>query len=249
MSSDKKYIRQTILPSLIDTVNYNFSRDQKDLNLFEISSVYFKEEDEYKEEWKLSLVMSGINNRNLWQGNKEKTDFYTIKGIVCNLLDYLGLSGRYEFIKKETDGFHPGICASIMIGRDEIGVIGKIHPNIIKDVYGAELSIDKLMNQKVRGIKFKEISKYPSISKDISILLDKNISSLEVLKVIKKAGGPLLNSVNVFDLYEMDNNKKSLAFNMIFLNQTKTLTDKEVKEIFENIIDKVCETFNAELRK
>ena len=147
---------------------------------------------------------------------------------------------------------HPYMCASITLDRKEIGVIGRIHPKIEKDdIFVAELSMTKLMESSIKPLKYKPSSKYPSISKDVAFIVDKNLPSIELSKTIEHAGSRLLTKVEVFDVYTGDNidkDKKSIAFNLTFEDQNKTLTEEEVMKLFENIIQKVCSSHNAILR-
>ena len=147
---------------------------------------------------------------------------------------------------------HPGVSASVYIDNKKIGIIGKIHPNIMKDdVFVFEINLSILKDIKVSKMKYKEISKFPGISKDLAFVLDKNITSEEVLKTIKKSGGRLLTGIEIFDLYEdvsLGDNKKSLAFNLYFEDPNKTLTLDEITEVFNKIIKEVSKKYNANLR-
>ena len=146
---------------------------------------------------------------------------------------------------------HPGISASILLDREEIGIIGRVHPSISKDeIYVFELSLNKLMKE-VKPIKYKEAYKYPSIEKDMAFILAKDIPTANIIDIIKKQGGHLLKDVTVFDVYEGENvspNEKSIAFKLTFQAENRTLTDEEVMDIFYKIIDKVKLEFKAELR-
>ena len=133
-----------------------------------------------------------------------------------------------------------------------MGVIGRIHPEIIKEqVYVLEINLSKLLNKKVSKMKFKDISIYPTINKDIAVILDKNVTADEISKVIKKAGGNLLVKHEMFDLYEnpIMMGKKSVAYSLTFGSNNKTLTDEEVNPVVEKIIESLEKTFKAELRK
>ena len=132
-----------------------------------------------------------------------------------------------------------------------LGIIGRIHPNTLKDeVYVFELSLNKLM-RKVKPIKFKEPAKYPSIQKDVAFLIDRNISASEIEKMIKKSSSRLLKDISVFDVYlgaNIASDKKSIAFKLTYLDETKTLTDEEVMNDFYQMIEKVTKEFNCEIR-
>jgi len=187
--------------------------------------------------------------------NKAKVDFYIIKGVAEEMLDYLGYNGRYSFVTDKVlpKELHPGQSAAISVNNDIVGVIGKIHPQIEKeDVYVFEINLDKLLGKKVGGMKYKEISKFPNINKDLAFIVDNNVTSKEIEIVIKKAGGKLLTNIKVFDVYTGENvgeNKKSIAYALTFNDPTKTLTEEEVTVVFNNIIETVEKKCNAVLRK
>ena len=248
MSIDKSVIRTTILPSLLNVYSYNKKRNVKDINIYEIAKTYDKE---YNEETKIAILTKGNYITNKWH-TTEKCDFYHLKGIIENLLDYLGFENRHYLIEEKIEDMHPGISAKIMIDRDEVGVIGRIHPSINKDeIYLAELSLTKLYNKKAKTLKYKEASKYPDITKDVAFILDKNIINSDVEKEIKKQGTKILTNIEVFDLYQgekIDKNKKSIAYSLTFNDYNKTLTEEEVDKVFRNIITKVTTKFNCEIR-
>lgn len=253
MSEDRKVMRNSIIPSLIEVYNYNSARNIKDINIFEIGSCYSKINDTYIEEARVSGLMSGNYITNNWKNNNIKTDFYVLKGIMENILKYLGLTNRYSFSKEDLlKDLHPGRSASIIINNEVIGYFGQVHPNLTKkELYVFELSLDKLINIKVRNIKFKEIPKYPSIIKDVAFIVNKSVSSIEIEKVIKKIGGRLLTDVNVFDVYEGENigeNNKSIAYSLTFQDANKTLTDEEVTVVFNKIIEEVQKQVGGVLR-
>ena len=248
MSTDKSIVRTTLIPSLINVYEYNKARKVNDILIYEISKTYDKN---YNEDVKLSILMKGNYITNDWMNSKIKVDFYLIKGIVENLLNYLGFKNRYTFEKDLINHLHTGISASILVDRQKVGIIGRVHPSLLKDeVYVCELSLTKL-NKEVKPLKYKESSKYPEIIKDVAFIVPKSLTSGEIVETIKKAGGRLLSSIDVFDVYTGENvkeNEKSIAYTLTFKDDTRTLNDEEVNAVFRNIIDKVIEKFNVELR-
>ena len=247
MSVDKSVVRTSIIPSLINVYNYNKARKVEDIFLYEISKTYDKD---YKEESKIAGLLKGNIVKSAWNGNI-KCDFYVTKGIVEDILNSLGFNNRYTFVPMELPNIHKGISAEILLDGEMLGIIGRVHPNTLKDeVYVSELSLNKLM-RKVKPIKFKEPSKYPSIEKDVAFLIDRNINSLEIEKMIKKYSSRLLKEINVFDVYLGDNiakDKKSIAFKLTYQDDTKTLTDDEVMTDFHKMIENVTKEFNCEIR-
>jgi len=244
LSQDKSVIRTNLISSLLNVYEYNKARKVKDINLYEISKTY---DVNYNEVTKVAILMSGNYITNSFNGNL-KVDFYLVKGIVENILDYLGLKNRYNFISSVLPDIHPGVSAKIILDREEIGIIGKVHPNTCKDdVYVAEINMNKLIKN-IKPIKYKEVSKYPSINKDLAFVLPKDIESSKIESIIKKSAGRLLTDITVFDLYIKDESEKSIAYSLIFNDPNKTLTDEEVNDLLNKIITDVEKLSEAKLR-
>ena len=247
MSVDKSVVRTTILPSLMNVYDYNKARGVKDIAIYEIAKTYDKE---YNETTKIAGLMTGSYLHNSWKKDFE-VDFYVVKGIVENVLDYMGYNNRYSFKRSTCSDLHPGVQASIILDGKEIGILGKVHPNLTKkEIYVFEMNLDNLYGKTSR-LKYKEAFKYPSVSKDAAFILDKSIDVSEVMKTIQKASDKTLQNIDVFDVYEGENvaaDKKSVAFSLTFNGIDHTLTDDEVMQVFNKIIDKVVLTHRAELR-
>ena len=247
MSIDKSIIRTSIIPSLLNVYDYNKKRNVKDIMLYEIAKTY---DSSYKEESKIAGLLSGEYISNGWNFTK-KVDFYIVKGIIENLLDYMGFDNRYIFEKASVKDLHPGISANILIDHQVVGIIGKVHPRITKDdIYIFELSLQALM-KKTKTLKYQEAPKYPDITKDVAFIIDKKVTSAEIEKEIRKNGTKILNEVKVFDLYEgekVPEGKRSIAYSLVFNDYTRTLKEEEVDSIFRTIIDKITTKFNCEIR-
>ena len=250
MSEDRKTLRYSLIYSLVQAYEYNKARNYKDVCLFEVGKGFYKENDEYREDLKLSALMTGKYYLGI---NDINVDFYIIKGVVEELLDYLGYNGRYTINKGIVPNeFHPGVFAEINVQGKKVGIIGKLHPNVTKDsIYVFEINLDKLLVNRTSKIKFKEISKYLGMEKDVAFVVKKDISNKDIMDVIKKAGGRLLTSIKVFDLYKGDKiapDEVSIAYKLTFEDNNKTLTDDEVMTSFNKIIKEVENKFKAKLR-
>lgn len=252
ITEDRNTLRYSMIPSLYKVYEYNKAREQKDISIFEIGKGFYKKGEVYGEDTKLCVLMSGKYSTGL--NNNKTVDFYVIKGIAEEVLDYLGYSGRYSFMKQEMPKeMHPGQSAMINVNGSNIGMIGKIHPSVTKDdVYVLEINLDELFTKKVGKMKYKEFSKFPSINKDIALVVDKKSVSKDIEKVIKSAGGSLLTNIEVFDVYTgvgVGIDKKSIAYSLTFSDMKKTLTDEEINGLMDKIIDAVSKKCGAELRK
>ena len=250
LTEDRTVLRHSIISSLIDVFKYNKARNIKDLSIFEVSKCFSLIEGNYIEENKLAFLCTGAYTEGL---NKEYYDFYSVKGIIENLLDTLGYKNRYSFIVHDfPEEMHPTKSAYISLNGKIVGLFGQVHPAIMKDeVYVCEINLESLFENRTGKLKYKEVSKYPGISKDVAFILDKDVINEDVISTIRKTGGKLLSKVEVFDYYEGDKieeNKKSIAYNLYFESNEKTLDLNEITPIFESIIDGVIKKHNAVLR-
>ena len=253
LTEERNTLRYSLIPSMIKVYEYNKARNIKDVSIFEIGKGFFKKGEEYGENKKLCVLMSGEYYLGL--GNRQNVDFYIIKGIAEEVLDFLGYGNRYSFVHmmNPVAEFHPGQCADISVNNDIVGCIAKLHPNVTKDdVYVMEINLDRLLDKRTGKMKFKEISKFPSIKKDLAFVMDKKVESKEIETVIKKAAGSLLTNIEVFDVYTGENvgeNEKSIAYNLTFMDAKKTLTEEEVTVVFNKVIEAVESKCEAKLRR
>ena len=242
LSEDRNTLRHSVLPSLYKIYEYNVAHYNKDISIFELGKAFYKKGEEYGEENHMAVLMTGDYYLGI---KKTQVDFYIIKGIAEELLDYLGYGGRYSFVVREDipEELHPGQSAMISVNNDVVGLIGRVHPELSKEaVYVMEINLDKLLAKKTGKMKYKEISKYPTVKKDLSIVVDKDVESSQIAMQIKKAAGSLLLNSEVFDLYTgkgIDEGKKSLAYSLTFGANDRTLTDEEINSILDKIIDKL----------
>ncbi len=251
MTEERNTLRYSMIPSLLKIYEYNKAHNVKDVSIFEIGKGFYKKNGEYGEDSKLCVLMSG--EYYLGVDNRKQVDFYIIKGITEELLNYLGYENRYSFVAGNiSQEFHPGQTAQIVVNGKQVGIIGRLHPTVSKEpVYVMEINLDILLEIKTGKMKYKEISKFPSIKKDLAVIADKNLASEEIAKVIKKASGNLLKSTDVFDVYTGENvekGKKSIAYSLEFEAQDRTLTDDEINDILNKIIQAI-EKQGMEIRK
>ncbi len=253
MTEERNTLRHSILPSLLKVYEYNKARSNKDISVFEIGKAFYKKGEEYGENNKVAALISG--DFYLGVDNKKQADFYILKGLAEELLDYLGYANRYSFVIKEDkmpEELHPGQSALISVNNDIVGIIGRVHPNLEKDnVFVFEIDLDKLLDKKVGKMKYKEFSKFPSIKKDLAVVVDKDISSEEIGTWIKKAAGSSLSNIDVFDVYTgkgIEENKKSIAYSLTFEKMDRTLTDEEINESLEKVVEVLEKKLGATLR-
>ena len=251
MTEERSTLRYSLIPSLLSIYDYNTNRGNTNLNIFEIGNSYSIKDSKVVEEEKLTILMSGTYYHKL--SNNQEVNYYIIKGIIEKVLNHLGYQNRYYYKKEDLPKeLHPGQSASIYIDNKKIGIIGKIHPNIKKEtIEVVEINLTTLKNIKTSKMKYKELNKYPGISKDLSFIIEKDITSEEIIKTIKKSGGKLLTKIEVFDKYEdksLGENKISLAFNLYFEDPNKTLTLNKITSLLDKIISEVTKKHQAVLR-
>lgn len=253
MTEERNTLRHSILPSLLKVYEYNKARNNKDISVFEIGKAFYKKGEEYGENNKVSALISG--DFYLGVDNKKQADFYILKGLAEELLDYLGYANRYSFVIKEDkmpEELHPGQSALISVNNDIVGIIGRVHPNLEKDnVFVFEIDLDKLLDKKVGKMKYKEFSKFPSIKKDLAVVVDKDVTSEQIGTWIKKAAGSSLSNIDVFDVYTgkgIEENKKSIAYSLTFEKMDRTLTDEEINESLEKVVEVLEKKLGATLR-
>lgn len=253
LAEERNALRYSLIPSMVKIYEYNKARENKDVCIFEIGKGFYKKQEEYGENQKIVALMTG--KYYLGVGNSANVDFYFIKGVVEELLNFLGYENRYtiEMPDQIPNEFHKGQTANINVNGQIVGIVGKLHPEVTKDdVYVMEINLDELLSKRVGKMKYKEISKFPNVKKDVAFVMKKDIPSVEVEKVIKKAGGKLLTNIEVFDVYTGENigkDEKSVAYSLTFNDSKKTLTEEEITKIFENIIANVEKLNDVFLRK
>ncbi|MBO8156414.1 MAG: phenylalanine--tRNA ligase subunit beta [Bacillaceae bacterium] len=259
MSESHSHLRLSLLPELLASLQYNIARKQNDLALYEMGSICINHDKtvtkQPAEQLRLSGALTGLWMNHPWQQEKKPVDFYVVKGILEGLFEFVQING-VQFEAGEVDGIHPGRCAVIKVKGDTIGFLGQLHPALqeeydLKDTYVFDLNLDKMYEYIEKEERYQPIPRYPSISQDLAFVVDEQVPSSNLLQAIKDAGGSYLQKVEVFDVYQgehMEEGKKSIAYSLLFQNPEATLTDEEVDQAREEIIQTVKEKFNAQLR-
>lgn len=259
LSEERRYLRTSILPSLLESAAYNHSRGNKGVNMFEISELTSTQGVIEH----LAIVLTGAMNETRWLKTSTPADFYTLKGLVETILERSGISENRLFFKpnqKDTTHFHPGRSAEVYIGKDLIGLMGEIHPLYanevgLKHAVMAELDLDQILDTKKSKIRFTPVSKYPAVYRDLAFVVEKDLPASKIVEVIKRSGKlgkeSIVKNVDVFDVYEGEHvgeHEKSIALTMTFQSDVQTLDDKTITTIFNSIIDAIVNQCKATLR-
>jgi phenylalanyl-tRNA synthetase beta chain len=254
MSREQEYLRTSLRVGLLSVLARNERYEENDIRLFEIGKVFIPRESDLPEEREMLCgVLSGTQRRLSWRGEEQPVDFFVAKGVMETILSRLGIVTRFE--ASQDDSLFPGRVADIFIGNDKLGTVGELHPNVSKvfelskAAYLIEIDLDKLSSFTVTLKTFQAIPRYPSTSRDIALLIDEKVTYQQICFIIQSFS--LVNSVVLFDFYlgeQVPAGKKSLAFRVIYQSSTHTLTDSEVEEVQQQIIDRLQRKLGAVLR-
>lgn len=252
LSEEYKLMRPSTIPSMMQILANNANKKNQDVRIFDISRNYKNINGKIeKGEVPLqeNILTIGMYGKNI--------DFYVLKGIVENILESTYIN-RYDIEKeKENKSYHPGRCANMKVGKDVIATLGEVHPIVLenydieKRVYLAEINVTKLEKYSRNNKKYVEVPKFPAVERDIAVIVDEEIEVGQIEKIIIKKGKKLLEQVQLFDIYrdeKLGQNKKSIAYSLIFRDPKKTLSDEEINTTMDNIIKELDKTLNAKLR-
>ena len=254
LNSDLEVMRTALLPGLMETLQRNLRRQQDRLRFFEIGTV-FDQEDDPTESLHIGALACGSVYPEQWGSATRATDFFDLKGDLESMLALRGETGEIEFRNTKLTWLHPGQAAMVSIDGVDVGWIGSIHPLILKQmdikgpVLGFELDVDILSNREIPSTK--NISRFPSVRRDLALLVPEKISFAEIRSNVIDLSGDLLANLVLFDLYSGQNVEKgykSLAIGLILQNVSCTLTDEVVDSVVQNVVRGLEERLDAQLR-
>lgn len=264
LGEENSVMRTILTPNMMEVLARNYSRNIDKVKAFEIGNTFManmlNEEELPDEQYSLCIGMYGKNE-----------DFFSLKGIVEELLKVLGIKGAVFEAESEYGVYHPGRCARIAVpsGRqgaedadilyDELGIMGEIHPDVAENygmdgvrIYCCELMFDAIMRHADTEIVYTPLPKYPSTSRDIALLVDEDMAVGKIEEVIRKHGKKILENVKLFDVYrgkQVEEGKKSVAFTLTYRDKDKTLTDDEVAAVHNDVLNALKDKLNAVLRE
>ena len=255
LSSDLSVLRTSMLHSGLQTVSYNHNRQKTDLKLFEFGKTYHKIDGAYQEKQHLSILLSGDRKQNSWVIDSKKTEFFYLKGIVSNIFERLGLQDIDVKPLSDSD-YAEGVS---YVREDKVlaslGLVTKValkRFDIKQEVFYADLEWDAILDcVSTQNIAFKEIPRFPEVTRDFALLLDDSISFQKVYDIAWNTEKKLLKKVNLFDVYRGKNlpdGKKSYAVSFTLMDEKKTLTDKQIDKIMGKLLSQYQKELGAELR-
>lgn len=255
ISADMSVMRSRLLPGLVQALQHNINRQQQRVRLFETGLCFIPKSDGLLQTRHIAALISGSRENEGWHSRSEAVDFYDIKGSLESILK---LSDRqnYDFVPTTNPVLHPGQGADVIYKNEKVGFIGALHPTIVpkldltQPVFVFELELAPILGSKLP--KFAEMSKFPSIRRDIALTVDADVNVQLLLNCIYSIKNEILKEVFVFDVYtgkELRNNRKSVALGLILQDFSRTLVDEDVDKLVSKILKQLKKQYNAILRE
>ncbi len=248
LGEDTSIMRTVALPSMLDILARNYAYHNKNVKLYELAKIYLPVEGEVLPQEPKMLLLGTYG---------EKASFFSLKGELEAIFAGLRLQKASYTAVSDNPSYHPGRCASVSIGGVEVGVIGQVHPLVAKnwdmdtDVYCAEISLTKLFDLRLPDATYTPLPKYPTVSRDLSLICDESITVAQAETVITASAGKLLRGVKLFDIYRgtgVPEGKKSMAFSLELRADDRTLTDADCEAVLSKVLAALSEKLGAALR-
>jgi len=257
LSTELNTLRQSLVFNLCETVAWNANRQQNDLQIFEWGKTYGRIENKFIESTILGIASAGNTNQESWQSKNKPSHFYQLKGVVDSILNLMGIN-PLNIMCEETENNLFTHCIQLKVNKKVIGIIGLTNSKVNKitdinnSIWLAELNWDVLFDFfKNYQLVYKEVSKFPSIRRDLAVLIDSKTSFQDIVKSAKNSERKYLQHINLFDIYEgekLPQGKKSYAVSFNFVDEEKTMTDIQIESIMDKLIKALNKDLNAELR-
>ena len=254
LSQNMSVMRTNLASGLVNTFLYNLNHGQENQRLFEIGNTFHTRNSKEVVEQKLVAgLISGRKQSDNWKDKSAEVTFYDLKGAVQDLLTD---SNQISSLQNcNIDFLHPGMSCNLFCGKENVGFLGSIHPDILdklgvkEDLFFFSIDIEKLSFDSLKS--FKEFSKFPSSSRDLAFLINKEVDAFSLEKAIKSSAGEYYKHLEIFDVYEgkgVDDHKKSIALSITWQSNTKTLLDSDIDKAVEKIVNSVKKELGGELR-
>jgi phenylalanyl-tRNA synthetase beta chain len=260
LTEDFSVMRTSLIPGLLETARYNISRKNLNFRLFELKKVFLPQAGEKlpKEVKYLAGLAAGVDREPHWAFVPRPIDFYDVKGCVEDLLEALQIEGvRYERVG-DIPYLHPGKASRIQCGKEDLGVLGEVHPQALGryeipgKAYLFEMNFEEMLKLARKGKRFQPLPKFPAVYRDLSLVVDEGLEVEKVAETIWSFQQPFIDEVNLFDVYRgapIPGGKKGISYRIRYQANDRTLTDEEVNGYQERIIFQLMEIFQAELRR
>lgn len=261
MSEERSTMRTSLLPHLYDVLSYNVNRKNLNVHVYEMGSIFLTKEatlsEQPSEREFLAGALTGLWHEHTWQGEKKQIDFFVVKGLFEGIVRELGLTHVVQFKQASLPHMHPGQTAEILLDGKSIGYVGQLHPTVwreqdLRETFVFEVDLGALLSYEAPAVQYQPLPRFPAISRDIALVVDKDQTAGELEEIIVTSGTPMLKKVELFDHYEgehLEAGKKSLAFSLTYRDQEKTLRDTDVEEVHQQVLDALQSKANATLRQ
>jgi phenylalanyl-tRNA synthetase beta chain len=258
ISADMAVMRTSLWAGLLSTAVYNLNRQQSRVRIFEAGQCFVPDANEasgLSQNMALAGLICGSRTPTGWTASKDKVDFFDIKGHLEEVLAHTGLSEQFAYVAAEHPALHPGQSATVLRNGQNIGWIGQLHPklqaqlDISSAVYLFQVDVDQITESKLP--KFKEVSKFPEVRRDLAFFVDTAVASADLIAEARKAAGEHLSNLKLFDVYhskDVENKGKSLALGLTFQHSSRTLADEEINSAVDRVVSQLESKFNAALR-
>lgn len=258
LSSDMDVLRPSLLPGLLDTLHHNVNRKNNDVALFEIGRVFTQASGQLREERRVAILLTGLRHPTFWSGEERDAafDIYDLKGVLEEFLEQFGLRGMSYVRRPESTSLYLE-SATINLGKLALGEMGQLLPSLAKRydarnaVLLAELNLDMLLARRNTSKTFKALPAFPSIRRDVAMLVPEATTHEAVLSVVKQVKPQNLETVELFDVFRGKNipeGQKSMAYAFTYRNPERTLTDADVNTAHEKLVEQFKRDLRAEVR-
>jgi phenylalanyl-tRNA synthetase beta chain len=259
LTEEQVVMRDSLLPSLMETLRWNLLRKNQDIRIFELRPVFITRVGLPEERWKVGGLMYGLRQGEAWNRPREALDFYDVKGVVESLIEGLGVEG-YAEVRAETENpsFHPGKSACLILKGKEAGIFGEVHPDIYQrfelktPAFVFELDLPAISDLIGEAKVYSALAKYPESTRDIAFVVDEDIPFGEIIRSIQGLDTKFIENVMLFDVYYGGNiprGRRSMALRVVYRSRDRTLKYHEVEEIHSKVAKTITERFGAEIRK
>jgi phenylalanyl-tRNA synthetase beta chain len=250
-------LRVSVIGGLLENIAWNKNRDAEDLHIFEVGNIYFWDDSKPIEQLTLGLAASGFVDHTFWQGKREEADFFYLKGTCESLMNHLRYDS-FSFQEIDHDYFEEGFSLALVFKGDKIGILGLIKAAILdvfslkEAVWAAELNLAVLFSKQPMPFQYMPVIKFPSVSRDVSLIVDRKITYQDIKKTVEKLSIPYLEKFELYDCFsgaKIPKNKISLSFRLIYRHSQRTLLAKEVDDLQQRIIKNLKSNFKLQLRE
>ncbi|GAF83748.1 unnamed protein product, partial [marine sediment metagenome] len=260
MTRDHSLMRTSLISSLLEVIKWNTNRQAELVKIFEVGRIYLPYPDKPNSLPQEKLIIAGAINKtgrgNIWE-KSFSLDIFDIKGIIETIFQGLKVE-NWEVVHGNHPAFHPLRNGKIIMGGEEVGIFGEIHPEVINNyripgkVNLFEIDFENLLPNIPSDIKYCVLPKYPSVQRDLALIVKEEILSVDIIKTIKSIDGKLIKKVTLFDVFkgkQIGGGYKSLAYSVVFQAEDRTLIDQEVENTYKKIREKLIAKFNAKIRE